>query len=528
MKVLMIDDEPLARIGIRSIIPWEENGFTLVGEAKNGVEGLELAERYHPDIILVDIIMPEMDGIEFIRRVRPLLPDSKIIIMSCMNEIQYYQEAIHLNVSEYILKDKINPDEILETVNRVADELRRDRVFDENDVGIRTINKNVVLTEFMNLVLQGQIRDGKKIVDKLEQYGIEIAGRKFSVAYISIHYTNLQEEDNEGGFLDYSVISLCQEIVSAACGGYVFKSYEGNIAAILLSQENGDEELYMKRLFNQMKETAQQCMDCCITMGISKTFTSLEGIYEGYLQACSAVEISFSSGRGHLYSYLRDHHFDHTVSNKVEKMLHEMLKTSSIVNITQLSTGLAEITKLMSGGGVPLIKAKSIYVDILYHILSLLRREELELSEILKEDIDAYRFFDHLDSATEFYYRLIELINKITGYWSCHSSVKNNHVILDIQHYIDNHLQEKITLESIACEVYLSSSYLCRLYKKETGENLQDYILKRKIERAKKLLSEHNVGTVADLLGFNSHSYFIRVFREQTGHTPLQYQKENM
>ena len=123
MKVLIIDDEPLARIGMRSIIPWEKNGFNLVGEAGNGIEGLEMAKRYSPDIILVDIIMPEMDGIEFIRRVKPILPDSKIIIMSCMNEIQYYQEAIHLGVSEYILKDKINPQEILETVGRVADEL---------------------------------------------------------------------------------------------------------------------------------------------------------------------------------------------------------------------------------------------------------------------------------------------------------------------------------------------------------------------------------------------------------------------
>jgi Response regulator containing CheY-like receiver domain and AraC-type DNA-binding domain len=526
MKVLMIDDEPLARIGIRSIIPWEENGFTLVGEAKNGVEGLEMAEKYHPDIILVDIIMPEMDGIEFIRRVKPKLPDCKIIIMSCMNEIQYYQEAIHLNVSEYILKDKINPDEILEVVNRVANELRKARIFDENDVEKRTINKNVVLTEFMNLVLSGQIRDGIKIAGKLEQHDVVIAGKKFSVACISAYYDNLQEEDDEGGFFDFSVINLCQEVILAGYGGYVFKSYDGKIAALLPVQGNTDGEIYMERLFSQLKETAEQCMDCLITMGVSKAFNNPECIYEGYLQACSALEISFTKGRGHLYSYLRDQHFDRSVYIRIEKILHEILKMQSIKNLTQISVGLNEITKLMPESGLTLIKARSIYVDIFYHILSLIRREDLDPGEILNENTDVYSFFDKLNTVTEFYSRLVDLINKTTDFWNKYSDPKCNHIIMDIHRYIEDHLQEKITLDNIAGKVFLSSSYLCRLYKKETGENLQDYILKRKIERAKTLLPLHNVGTVADLLGFNSHSYFIRVFKEQTGQTPLQYQKK--
>mgnify|MGYP002282675508 CR=1 FL=1 len=81
MRVLVVDDEPLARIGMRSIVPWEENGFTLVGEAKNGVEALELARKYRPDLILSDIVMPEMDGLTFIREVRRFLPDTRLIMM---------------------------------------------------------------------------------------------------------------------------------------------------------------------------------------------------------------------------------------------------------------------------------------------------------------------------------------------------------------------------------------------------------------------------------------------------------------
>lgn len=524
MKVLIIDDEPLARIGMRSIIPWDKNGFSLVGEAGNGIEGLEMAKRYGPDIILVDIIMPEMDGIEFIRRVKPVLPDSKIIIMSCMNEIQYYQEAIHLGVSEYILKDKINPQEILETVGRVADELRRDRVFDENDTETQVVNKNLVMTEFMNQVLKGKIRDGQRIIAKLEQHGIKIEGRKFRIACISAYSTDLQG-DSDAESLDYSVINICQEIVSSGCGGYVFRSFEGNIAAILMNRENPDGDLFLEQLFRQIKETCEQCLDCCITMGTGNVFCNPGSIYEGYLQACSAMEISFFKGRGKLYHYLRDVDYDPAVAKKADKVLQEILSISSATDISHISDSLEEMNRLLSDGKVTLMKTKSIYMDIIYHILSLLRKEKLEVSEILGEDVDAYTFFDRLDSAAGYHSRMVTLINKTAGYLRGHNNVKSNRIIEEVRRWVEKHLNEKIKLESIAGDVYLSPSYLCRLYKKETGQNLQDYILERKIEKAKELLSQYNVGTVSDLLGFNSHSYFIRVFRERTGYTPLQFQK---
>lgn len=227
MRVLVVDDEPLARIGMRSIVPWEENGFTLVGEAKNGVEALELARKYRPDLILSDIVMPEMDGLTFIREVRRFLPDTRLIIMSCMSEAQYLQEAIRLGVSEYILKESIEPADIIEAVRRVAEQIRRERVIGDGEAA-DAVNRNLVITEFMNLVRAGRIRDAQTIGEKLRAEGLVPQGGRLAAACIGLDYP---QEEGEG-FSDYSALSVCQEVAASSLPGILFVSGKKRLSGL--------------------------------------------------------------------------------------------------------------------------------------------------------------------------------------------------------------------------------------------------------------------------------------------------------
>ena len=135
-RVLLADDEEEIREGIRRKIDWGKLGFTLVGSAENGMEALELAEQLHPDVVLTDIKMPYMDGLELCRQLKQFLPASKIVVFSGFDDFEYARQAIGMNVSEYILKP-INAPELSQVLSRLREQLDQQRLEHEDMENLR-------------------------------------------------------------------------------------------------------------------------------------------------------------------------------------------------------------------------------------------------------------------------------------------------------------------------------------------------------------------------------------------------------
>ena len=154
MKLVLIDDEPFHLIGMQTVIPWEQSQFIIAGEARSGEEGIELILREQPDIAIVDIVMPGIDGLEMIRRVKDAAPETRFIVLSCMNDIQRYKEAVSLGAAEYLQKDLATPDVLLETVRRVAQQLKRERLRN-SDGEAHADTAPQLRTEYLNLLLSG-------------------------------------------------------------------------------------------------------------------------------------------------------------------------------------------------------------------------------------------------------------------------------------------------------------------------------------------------------------------------------------
>ena len=128
MKLLIVDDEPLARVGMRTIIPWHEKGFEILGEAANVNDALELARRTPPDLALVDIVMPEKNGFELIREIQKINTGCKFIIISCRSTVEFYRQAISMGVSEYIQKGTLEAEELEAVVEKVRQQIEKERL----------------------------------------------------------------------------------------------------------------------------------------------------------------------------------------------------------------------------------------------------------------------------------------------------------------------------------------------------------------------------------------------------------------
>ena len=529
MKVLIVDDEAIVRAGMRSLVPWERHGYTLVGEAADGVQALELARKYLPDIILVDIVMPNMDGLELIRQLSKELPLSKFIILSCMNEINYYKMAISLGIKEYVLKNSANSDEILQVVTRVADEIRKERVFDAvEDSAKAYVNKHVVLTEFLNMVLKKRIMDADMILKKFESYGIGISSSVLYVVTLSLCSRKAGEERYEST-LDYSVVNLCQEIINSIGKGYIFINYEDRITALVSYSGARSAEEFIRDICYRIQATISQCMDMEVSIGVSLQLKGYGEICSGYIQALDALNQVFFKDPGKVYFYNTcSNDSDIKLSAKNEK--ENILRVFSLNASDEIRRGMENIKKLLvSSRNCRPEYARKLYLDILYHIIEIVNKENISIAGLVDSEFNPVDFIEKPSNIHELNSSVEEFLNASKGLLN--NAVKGpgtqKDVISQIKKYIEDNISIRISLGGISNEVHLSSDYLCRLFKKETGGNIFSYIMEKRIEKSKQLLGiGKSVAEVAHSTGFSSESYFIKTFKSYTGITPGQFVRQ--
>ena len=486
MKVVLIDDEPLQLIGMRSIIPWEEHGYSVVGEARTGLEGVEVIERERPDIVVLDILMPRMNGLEMIETLKAHGHNAHFIVLSCMNDIEYYRRAIHLGVSEYLQKDLITPDLLLEAVEHVAEEVRRERVLEDNEGASAVINEGLVSTEFMNLVLSGVILDDDAIADRLRSFDIDPC-LGFRVASIGLHSSGENAEE----LLEYSVIGICSQIWGK--GACFFRARDGQIAAMLQDRQ----DIPLERMFDRMLKTVEQCLDCTLTMGVSDVLKSPQGLAEAYRVAVGAQEAGYFSGAGFLYTPSSVRRYDEAAYQEIKRRITYAVD----------ETPPEELARLILASGTDREHAVHLIISYLYRCSAPYRDFDIQ------PWIERVQSSDSLAEAADCAHRMTSEMRASGGMAGA------------VKEYVKRNIRGRISLEDVAGHVHMSASYVSRMFKRETSENLSDYIRSEKIEEAKRCLKTQSVGEVAALLGYSSTGHFISIFKEQTGMTPLQYRK---
>lgn len=529
MKILIVDDEALVRAGMRSIVDWEKYGYTIIGEASNGLQAIELAKAYLPDIILVDIVMPLMSGLDFISEIKQELQSCKFIILSCMDQIDYYKKAISIGVSEYLLKSCVNSEDILAVLNRVSEDIRKERVFDNiEDTNKALFNKHIVLNEFINMVLKKKISQGTDIENKLTSYGIKL---NFTSSYIFTVRLDAMESGHalDVSFSQGSVINLCQQMINSMGTGYIFLNYEDVITAIVSYSGSLPGEEYIKDIGNMMQETIQQCLDINITLGVSRPLKGYDEIHIAYEEAMFSLSRVFFSGNGHIYFY-RNCEFDDLKAQQLRSQKEKIIQTMSLSDIGNIIECLSEIYKLLLAETSFSVKyVKKVYIDIFYHLLEIFTIEKISLDELIEDKYEPLNFVQDASSLHDLNEGICTLIANAKTKYMDKFKLSQSNTINQIKSFIVKKLDSKISLDEIANEVHLSADYICRLFKKETGDNLSSYIIEQRISKAKKmLLSGASTAQIIEASGFSSESYFIKTFKTCTGITPGQYVKQTL
>ncbi len=511
-RLMIIDDEPYMRQQIRDAVNWEQLNIQIVGEASNGLNARELSMELCPDIVICDIRMPQMDGISFATEFLHCFPASQIIFVSAYTDKMYLKRAIQLEAVDYIFK----PFALSDLLSAIEKALKRLRSYDSNKINLFRQQEDLAL----QLLYKSSWPEFTKDVTN-EEIPVD-----FSKPYIAIlirFHTGVSFSSYEAGkVLDsLEVHNLVNQYFQA------FKSRFAEIfeGAFLLSQ-GGDGYVGFANLpenisydmLCQIQLTSLLSIDQELQMniGVSLVYSSGTHLKTAFQEARIASNTAFLTGYGKVYK--SSHAFDkqfHT-EHSAKRDFYENLENQKISKAASALDDYFVYLSNCNSQYIPAIREELLKIS-LYLNQKLMRPPIRMTSEFINQACC-------LEEIRQYFQQLLLIYQN-----ELQANVNSNNIIFKVESYIVNHIGESLGVKEIAEHVHLSHSYLCYLYKKQTGKTLNQFILDMRMQKARSLLldTDRKVGDIAISLGYINQNYFTKTFVSYYGTTPSKFRNSN-
>lgn len=526
MNLMIVEDEPRLRESIACHIAWNEHGIHVAALAADGVEALTMLDKLKPELVLLDIEMPGMNGLEFARSAMERQPLLKIVILSGHDDFHYAQEAIQLGASRYLLKPATDG-EILQAVLAAAGELtvQLQAKHELESLQLRwRDNLPRLRVSYLRDLLLGRYTGQAAARLELERTMPDRMRSLFVAVMVELDplaegETRYDEQDRS--VLQFALDNIAEELMSGDCCFVL----SGDVAGtILLFQSKPDEEEmpFMNRvnvMTNKLLIVVRQILKLTASAGIG-TACRFADVALSYRQAVQALHERVLLGNHIAVSYRREGPvLPSSLSRRdAEKLLEAGLDSLDEDKCTAAADSfiLAEIDAASSSEEV-----KEAILGFIGILSRHIRARGWMVKEVMKEDYGYFCSIDRLVAKEQIVEWMRRSARRFVRYNNLRYSSASNEIVHHVLATIETELEKAISLQDIAERMYMNISYLSRLFKQETGEAFSNYVTRRKMERAKDLLLEGNKATfVADRLGYVDYSYFTKVFRKYWGIPP--------
>ena len=534
LKVVIVDDEALVRVGLKSMLEWENLGYMLAGEASNGQQGLEMIVASQPDIVITDIKMPVMDGLEMIRKASDFCSSIKFIVLSSFDEFHLVKQAMKMGVEEYLIKLELEPETLKGTLTQIREKILAEREEDDKRKRLERhlrVNKPIMREEFFKKLI-GKFLLSQEEIDETKAYlEIDLFEERLFCVTIKVHdMHNMDQFENEDlQLFNFSVINIVDEIANDLFKGYSFKFNTGEYAAIL-SLENGMEDLAFKAKTDEMAERLiqmlKQYFNISVSIGVSCLCSGLKQIAKAYSESYEAVQNSFFKGSGKVIYYSEIN--PQTVGEAnivISNIKDNLLKAVQTNDIEAVQIIFDEIVNTFECFRISREKAYDLCCQVGYLISGNIDLEEEELKEVLGYDTSLYDNISKLSTLAEIIHWMRMLQRGLCLLLTKNDEQGTNRLVAKARKYIHEHYTEDINLNDIASMFSISPGYFSTIFKQNTGMCFTDYVAEVKIAEAKKLLRESNykIYEISEMLGYENAYYFSRVFKKITGMTPSEF-----
>jgi two-component system response regulator YesN len=533
-KIIIADDELLVRVGLKSTINWQENGFIIVGEAKNGKEAIQLFEEHDPDILLTDIRMPIIDGLELIQILKSKKKSLKAVILTHYDDFNYAKEAITLGASEYILKSDLSSENLIAILKKLSAEIDDEnaRLNKSAKVGpfekktyipnIETELKKIVMGNYKSTEELDFIVNGTAKISQILRYN------SFVVASVIMHIEDIKDKscENDNELLKKAIENIAKDIFNERHITHFTFINKNNIVYLFNIDEMYNSYEIIENISNLLilfKKSMQQILDIDIIIGLSDVGNSIEKIPSLFKQSKIAQKYCFFESSG-VVTY-NDSMLMQT--GPCPKINSAVLKNYIMTfDINQLDNYIGSIfDELYNLKQIDYVR--NVFIDFLSQAKFIAAELKLKNGPALNELKLSYTNFESLYSFEMVKKYIIDIYHELVNYTGDSKLGHYSYIITKAIEYIKNNYQKNITLEEVAEYVQISKSYLSLLFKQETGINFSNFLTNYRIEKSKPLLRETNlkIYEIAEKVGFDNPYYYSKVFKDVTGMTCKEFKR---
>ena len=521
-KVFLVEDEIVTREGIRDNVDWRSVGFEFCGEAQDGEVALPLIEKTQPDVLITDIKMPFMDGLQLCKIIREQMPWVKIIVLSGHDEFEFAQSAVKLGVSEYLLKpiSAAELQSVLQNVAAILDQERHERASLKELQGrakdILALKKERLL---LDLVLGGL--SSSEAIEQYGDIGLKMIAQYYLVILVKV---NLFENNGHLNPIKHQEIN---QIVTDLTDMHQDAFYAHKSAEELLLIMMGDNPQQLKEdgqfLAGLIKKDIEEYTGCRAIFAMGSIQQRLTNIHISFADALARIN---STPRGAAVTP------DHPVGS-----LRETPKLNQAAVEQYLRTGLMvefdaffdRYLKHISEASLQSTLIKHyLFVDLVLTAAEFVAEQGGEEIEVIPAMTDIESLMGRLNTIGEIRKALRELFTAVLTYRNEQANREIEGLIYQAKAYIhSNFARPDLLLEDVANSVNLSPSHFSTVFGRETGESFKSYLTRIRIERAKELLLATSLkcSEIAYQSGYNDPHYFSYAFKKSTGVPPQQFRE---
>lgn len=522
MKLLVVDDDEIIVEAICQLIKRSKMDITITGTAYNAKDAILIAERESPDIILTDINMPEMSGIDLMCEIKRKGILSKIIVLSAYRDFEYAQQALKFGASEYILKP-VSEQKLVDTLSNVINVIisenqekghKRELVKDRLYYAITSDKMHKKNESDINIFLPAYEDDG----------------------YFRVTVFEFNENDNEVVMNDRNIeneiVNIIKNTFCNISPNIIFENDPYNIVVVMKIYEgkyiNYGENVLISDALNTKNEILEKS-GLKVNIGISNPVKSISDIPSAYKKAVFATRSKFYIGRETISVYDNMKDMDTVLTNKIFKKVIELADQIKLLASEKALSTLDSIFELFSENSN--VNPDNIYTECFEIVLVL----KYEISKLISNRQSQNLLFKATIDEVKKYGTIVEIYNLLAGLITdCIASLSQEQeeggsaIISKAINFCKNNLSQDITLDILAEHININKSYFSFLFKKEIGVNFWDYLTNLKLSKAKELLTETNLKSyeIAGMVGYRNASHFGKVFKEHTGLTPSEFKEK--
>lgn len=529
-KLLIVEDDITIRKGLVECVQWKDYGIEIIGEASNGRKALAVIESGPVDIVLTDVVMPQMDGIELVRRIREKSRAIKIVFASGHSDLLYLKEAFKLDVLDYIIKPVIMEelDAVFKKITGICKEEQRQQ---ENLAELKSMLEEsmpVLRERFAAMLLKRSIPNNSKLEERIRFLGLPFQlNDQFTVLSIDLginrnsdtFYKELEKQERQ-----ISCIHEALKPMDDECQGFSLVVDE-HVVTLIISSKNG---LGYERIINisqGIQQAIAQQTGNITAVGIGKEVEGVGQIYLSFVQSRKALEQENFFGSDAVIHINDLENTNIKASFDVSCLEGNIIEAIRLGKRDDVEQEVDNLFKKLSE-----IKALSMqYVrNICLELLVLAEKKylEMKLSGSLKEE-GSFSWEELLTLKTiheTHQYLKNKFVDMAEAIKSLQSNTSRNLVRMMMKE-LNELYSEDITINTLAEEFYITSNYVCLLFKKETGKTVNEYLTEVRMEKAKEFLENPvlKIYEIAEKVGYKDVDYFGKLFKKYSGLTLTQY-----